>query len=266
MTAALRVQGVGVKLAGRLVLDAVSLELDPGRLLALVGPNGAGKTTLLRAALGGLPWCQGEVLLGGRSLRSYTPRERAAWLGFLPQQLASPEPLPVLEVVQTGRFRFDESESASRRAALLALERAGISALRDARLTELSGGERQRVAMATLLAQEARLALLDEPASHLDPAQQIDSYGLISELLERGLGVLLVTHDINLLSHIAIPDRVRVLGLARGRSMFELAFQDPALPGALTRLFGVRFHEFDGQGKRLLLALERVEGESEPLK
>ncbi len=74
------------------------------------------------------------------------------------------------------RYRFRETTAATRRAADLALERVGLGHAASARLTELSGGERQRVAIAALLAQEARFLLLDEPANHLDPAQQNETY------------------------------------------------------------------------------------------
>src|SRR4029079_7367241 len=96
----------------------------------------------------------------------------------------------------------------------------GAAALVARRVTELSGGELRRVAFASLLAQEAPLALLDEPASYLDPARQIELYALVGRLWRSGLGVLWVTHDINALAH-AVEEgeaaRARIVGLKNGQ-------------------------------------------------
>src|SRR5690606_34747423 len=119
--------------------------------------------------------------------------------------------------------------------------------------TELSGGERQRVALATLLAQEPRIALLDEPASHLDPAQQVEAYRLIGELWRQGLGVLLVTHDVNLLGELGPAPDVHVVGLAGGRVAFRSNLAAADLPEQLGALFRIPFASLDHQGRRVLL-------------
>ncbi|HWA76886.1 MAG TPA: ABC transporter ATP-binding protein [Polyangiaceae bacterium] len=251
---ALELCEVTVTAEQRALLRAVSLAIEPGGFVALVGPNGAGKTTLLRAALGLLTPTAGRVLLGGRDAREFTPRERAAELAWLPQHANGSEPLSALEAVMTARYRFAEPESASREAALRALSRVGMSAHASARITRLSGGERQRVAIATLLAQEARVALLDEPANHLDPAQQLDIYRLIGRLWAEGSTLLLVTHDLNLLSQVGATERVRVVGLSQGRIEFSTAYDAGELPERLTELFGVEFVALERAGRRVLVA------------
>lgn len=242
-----------VSLRGRKLLDDVSVTLDPGSLIALVGPNGAGKTSLLRAALGLLALSSGEVLLGGRPLRECSPRARAASIGWLPQHAEMREAFSALEVVSAGRYRFGESQRASELAAERALERVGMQAFKKARVTELSGGERQRVRMACLLAQEARLLLLDEPANHLDPGQQLESYRLLGELWKSGLGILLVTHDVNLLFGIGESERALVLGIAEGSLRFRAELGDAALASHLSTLFGLHFASIEQAGKRLLV-------------
>ena len=249
----LELQGVTVRVQKRELVKDVSLKLEAGGFLALVGPNGAGKTTLLRAALGLVTPSSGKVLLAGHDVHRMKPRERAGHVAWLPQHAGSTEPLSVLEAVMAARYRFFEAQSASERAALLALERVGMGAHAAARITELSGGERQRVAVATLLAQQARVALLDEPANHLDPAQQLETYRLLGELWAEGTGILLVTHDLNLLSQLGATDRVQVVGLSDGRVHFNAGYDSPNLPAQLSQLFGVEFAALERRGRRVLL-------------
>lgn len=253
----LELRNASVALRGRSLLSQVSLRLDPGELIALVGPNGAGKTSLLRAALGLLPLTEGDVLLGGRPLRNCGPEQRAASVAWLPQHADVREAFSALEVVSAGRYRFRESRQASERAAAQALERVGMLSFADANFTHLSGGERQRVRIAALLAQEARLLLLDEPANHLDPGQELESYRLLGELWASGLGILLVTHDVNLLYAISGWQRLRVAGIRAGRLHFEARLDDALLPAHLSNLFGLSFTALTHADRRLLVpALE----------
>lgn len=249
----LRLENVGVRIRGKQLLDAVSLELGPGQLTALVGPNGAGKTTLLRVAIGLTRPSSGRALLDGREVSDISARERAALVGWLPQHQAATEPLSVLEVVVAARYRFAEARVTSEHEACAALERVNARSLARAHVDELSGGERQRVHIAALLAQEPKVVLLDEPASHLDPAQQLEVYRLLGKLWEQGLGVLLVTHDVNLIDRIGDPARISVLGLSAGRRVFESRLGAPEFPRELGRLFGVRFASLEHQGRRVLL-------------
>jgi iron complex transport system ATP-binding protein len=249
----LQLENVSVHAGRKELLCDVSLTLTPGDRVVLVGPNGAGKTTLLRAALGLVPVARGRATLDGRELRSIPPSERARALGWLPQHQPVTEPLGVIDVVAAARYRFAEPREASERAALAALARVRGAELARARITELSGGERQRVAIAALLAQEPELLLLDEPASHLDPAQQLEVYRLIGELARAGLGILLVTHDVNLIAELGASDGIQVVGLARGRCAFRAPFGASDLPAQLGALFGVRFVALAHAGRRILL-------------
>jgi len=242
MSSALELDAVSVAVADRSLLAAVRLRLAPGELVALVGRNGAGKSTLLRAALGLVRPAAGEVRLGGRTVSALSGRERAARIAWLPQQAIVREAVIATDLVAAARFRFDETRAAARAAAHRALARAGAADLAARVVTSLSGGEQQRVAIAALLAQEAPLLLMDEPASHLDPGNQVAMYRLIGELWRGGDGVLCVTHDVNLLQHSLAADeadRIRVVGLEAGQILFEHAFSDPRLADALSRLFGV---------------------------
>lgn len=244
---------VCVELRRRRILDGVSLEVRPGELVTLLGPNGAGKTTLLRAALGLLRPSSGRVLLSGREAHRLSPRERAAEIAWLPQQSTTIEALRALEVVIAARYRFAEPRASGESAARHALARVGAEHLAAQRVTELSGGERQRVALATLLAQEARIVLLDEPANHLDPAQQLETHRFIGELWGSGLGVLLVSHDVNLPAVVDAARGGHVVGLASGRVAFVERAGAPELPRRLSELYGVDFHVIDASGRSVLV-------------
>lgn len=244
---------VTVEAGGRRVLDEVCFEVRPGELVTLLGPNGAGKTTLLRAALGLARLKSGRVLVQGTDTRELSARVRAARLGWLPQH-TPPTTQRVLDVVEAGRFRFSESRAETRVAALRALERFGIAGLAERALERLSGGERQRVAFATLVAQEAACVLLDEPANHLDPAQQLESTAFIRELWQSGSAVLLVSHDVNLPGLLDPTLESRVVGLRGGRVEFVEHTGAAGLAERFSALYEVEFRLLESGGRRVLVA------------
>jgi iron complex transport system ATP-binding protein len=254
--AALGLADVTVNVDGATLLCDVSLEVGAGALVVLVGPNGAGKTSILRTAVGRLTPSSGTVTLAGRPVSAYGGRARGALTGWLPQESLPAHDNRALDTVAAARFRFDEGRAASVKAARRALERVGAGALAERRLSTLSGGERQRVAIAALLAQEAPLLLVDEPANHLDPPHQIATYQLLGELWRDGFGIVCITHDINLVHH-AVPvgdeSRVRVVGIKGARVAFTASLDDPELEGCLARLYEVRVASVESFGRRHFL-------------
>ena len=213
----LAAQQLEVTLSGRTVLHDVSLSLPSGQLVALVGPNGAGKTTLLRALAGLVP-STGTIEVGGDRLSSLALRERAKRFGYLPQGHLVHWPLPAKDVVALGRYPHGATDPArlsprDEAAVLRAMQATNVVEFSERPVTELSGGERSRVALARVLAVEAPIVLADEPTASLDPRYQIDVMINLRSAADRGVLVVVVTHDLGLAARFA--DTVLVLSDGR---------------------------------------------------
>ncbi len=213
----LTAQRLSVTLAGRLVLNDVSLALSSGHLVALVGPNGAGKTTLLRALAGLVP-SGGAIHVGGAALSSLTLRERARRFAYLPQGHVVHWPLAARDIVALGRYPHGATDPArltprDTEAVLRAMQATDVMEFSERRVTELSGGERSRVALARVLAVEAPVILADEPTASLDPRHQFDVMKSLRATADKGVLVIVVTHDLGLAARFA--DTVLVLSDGR---------------------------------------------------
>jgi iron complex transport system ATP-binding protein len=216
-SAFLAARGVNVTLARRLVLRDVSLALSSGHLVALVGPNGAGKTTLLRALAGLVP-SEGAIEVGGAALSSLSLRERARRFAYLPQGHIVHWPLPARDIVALGRYPHGTTDPArltpkDSEAVLRAMQATDVMEFSERRVTELSGGERSRVALARVLAVEAPVILADEPTASLDPRHQFDVMKSLRASADKGVLVIVVTHDLGLAARFA--DTVLVLSDGR---------------------------------------------------
>ncbi len=220
-TPALRASRVVGGYGERAVLHGVSLEVGAGEMLAIVGPNGAGKSTLLRILGGSLRSWRGEVEVLGAPLVSFDRRALARRVATVGQDNQAAFSFTVLEVVLMGRaphlgsYHFESpADLALARAALARFDLTDLSARP---IQELSGGERKRVFLARALAQEPRIALLDEPTAHLDLRHVADIFARFGELrADRGLAVVATLHDLNAAALYA--DRVLLLkdGVAMG--------------------------------------------------
>ena len=219
-------------------LDAVSLRVEAGQLLALVGPNGSGKTTLLRALLGTLPVDGGTALVDGRPVGSWARQELSRLVGVVTQREEPWAPLRVEETVLLGRYphlgALSPVTSADWAVVRAALERCDVWHLRGRTLDALSGGEWQRVRIARALAQEPRVLVLDEPAAALDLRHEMEVMELVRELVRSGLACLLVTHHLNLAARYAH----RMVLLACGQVVAGGTPADILRPDVVSRVFG----------------------------
>lgn len=197
------VKQLSYKIKDQAVLKEISFQVAEGEFFGIIGPNGSGKSTLLRQLSGVDPVRSGEVRLGGKSVGSYSRKELAKWLAVLQQDALPPLGFTVREVVEMGRFPFqnwlgEEKEDADALIAAI-LHKLELTGLADRAIERLSGGERQRAALAKVMAQQPGLLLLDEPTTFLDIGYQIQMMDYIANWQkETGLTTVAVLHDLNL--------------------------------------------------------------------
>jgi iron complex transport system ATP-binding protein len=203
MTSRLRATGVSVRLAGRLVLDGVDVEVAPGAWVSVIGPNGAGKSTLVRALVGTVATVAGTVTIDDHTLGQLGRRGWSRRVAVVPQAPVIPPGTTVHDYVLLGRTPHLGPLGREGAADLAVVHRVlsdlDLVAMADRTLSSLSGGERQRVVIGRALAQEAPVLVLDEPTTALDIGHQQDVLELVDQLRrERGLAVLATMHDLTM--------------------------------------------------------------------
>ena len=203
MTAAVELAGVSFRYPRTPIFRDLRLAFGAGEMAAIAGPNGSGKSTLLRLAGGALRPQAGDVRLFGQDVASLAPRERARTLAVVPQESWPAFDFTVEEMVALGRTPhvglLGVLGASDRERIDGAMASVDVTHLRDRAFRAVSGGERQRVLIARALAQEARVLLLDEPTAFLDLKHGLEAYAVLVRLhRERGLTVVVVTHDLNL--------------------------------------------------------------------
>ncbi|WP_336000835.1 metal ABC transporter ATP-binding protein [Halorientalis halophila] len=187
-------------------VEDVSVSVSDGEFLGVVGPNGSGKSTLLALMLGLREPDAGSVRLFGEPAHSFSDGTRVGYVAQDVRESATDMPITVREVVLMGRYPhvgFGRLRERDRTATREALERVGIADLADRRIGRLSGGQRQRAFIARALAGDADLLALDEPAVGVDAESREAFYDLLSALHADGLTVVLVDHDLGVVSERA---------------------------------------------------------------
>ena len=190
------------------VLDDISFDLSPGRILALTGPNGAGKSTLLKCVNGLLRPQKGSVRLNGRAIGEMRGKEIARTMAYVPQTVGNTFPFKVIDMVLQGRYphrkgraRGDDQDLEK---AFRALWLMGAEDLAMKDFGAISGGQRQKATIARAIAQEAKILLLDEPTSNLDIRCRLETMDLLRELVKtKDLSAIVSLHDLNLAARYA---------------------------------------------------------------
>ena len=276
----LELRGVMLAAGEKLLCRGLDATLLPGQLWCVLGRNGCGKTTLLRTVAGLRKPDAGEIFLDGRALSAWEWRRLAQVRALLPQTTRDAFASSVLETVMSGRFphrargwrwplresvqicesesddlddRDESNESDDTVIARGCLAELGIAALAGRDVLTLSGGERQRVAIATLLAQTPKLALLDEPTAHLDLDVQRLAFDVIARRVARRRdpwSALVTVHDVNLAARYATHV---LLFLEHGETLAG-ARQDVLCAANLTRVYRHPVHEISAGSERWFVA------------
>ncbi|MCR9257230.1 MAG: heme ABC transporter ATP-binding protein [Alphaproteobacteria bacterium] len=249
----LAARDIHVERAGRQILRAASLAIEPGAITAVLGPNGAGKSTLLSVLSGAMPADSGRVELDGLPLRDWPRQALATRRAVLSQTTQLNFPFTVRQVVALGRapHAAEGDPDRDRHAIDAALAQTDITALAQRTYTTLSGGERQRTHLARVMAQiwrdaptdgagagtleEPAYLLLDEPSNNLDLLHQHQIMSHARDLADRQVGVLAILHDPGLAA--AYADRVVVL--KEGRIVADGAPESVLTPALFLSAFGM---------------------------
>lgn len=201
MSPLLQLDAVSIGRAESPLITGLDLTIEAGQVWAVLGENGVGKSTLLAAMANYLPVDSGDIRLFGRSLSTMAPENRARLQAWLPQHEPDTLAVTVLERVLLGRHPFVDSffrdTQSDLEAAELALADVGLAGYEHRMVRELSGGERRRVSLASCLAQQVSLQLLDEPLSALDLRHQQMVIERLNALAAEGAAVIWITHDPN---------------------------------------------------------------------
>jgi lipopolysaccharide export system ATP-binding protein len=184
---------------GKTVVDQVSLNVDQGRVTGLLGPNGAGKTTTFYMTVGMIRPEKGTVHLDGEDITQYPMYVRARkGIGYLPQETSIFKKLTVrenitaiLEVIEKKDTDIDIHQKAES-----LMEELGILTLAGQKAASLSGGERRRLEISRVLSTDPLFILLDEPFAGIDPLAVIDIQQIISQLTDKGIGILISDHNV----------------------------------------------------------------------
>jgi zinc/manganese transport system ATP-binding protein len=258
------VQDVAVRFGERIIWQQATFTIAEGDFVAIVGPNGAGKSTFLRLLLGFIRPDRGKIQVLGK-----TPRRGNREIGYVPQRRTLDQDMPVRgrDLVMLGldglRWGFSFPGPTRRREHALVdeiIEAVDASMYANRPIGQLSGGELQRLLLAQALVSRPRLLFLDEPLASLDLRSQVSIVQLTARLArERGITVLLVTHDINPL----LPVISHVLYIARGQT----ALGRPAEIVTTERLSALYQAPVevvrDSQGRMFVVGLENAEAHTD---
>lgn len=228
------------------VLKGLNLKLECGSLVSLLGANGIGKSTLLRTVSGIQPSLEGEVIIDGKNINSYSPKQLSKLISIVSTDRTQAGGLTVSELASLGRQphtgflgRLDEDD---KKIVDEALEAVGIAHKRNSFVAELSDGERQKAMIAKALAQEAPIILLDEPTAFLDVSNRISTLQLLHDLARKEQrAILLSSHDVS--QSLALSDRLWLL-YADG-TMTDGVPEDLIFNGKMDKLYKSDSIQFD---------------------
>ena len=226
----LRLRGIGKNFGPVHALTDINLDIPAGQVTALIGDNGAGKSTLIKTIAGIWEPSHGEILWQGKPVNFHTPRDATnAGIATVYQDLALADNLDIVQNMLLGHeaLRFGMlDEIQMEQTAKRTLAEMRVTTVRNIRqpVGSLSGGQRQAVAVAKAVQLDAKLVIMDEPTAALGVSQTALVLDIIEQLASRGIGVLVISH--NLTDVFRVADRVAVLYLGRMVSSGPLSDYD----------------------------------------
>lgn len=256
----LEARNISVTVNGERIVKDAGLSIAAGEMVGLIGPNGAGKSTLLKAVLGIRAREEGHVSIDGEDFFALHSRDRARRVAFLPQERRVEWRLPGREIVMLGRYPhhsgFGGPTAADNAAVDRALEAVDGGHLISRPVAVLSGGERTRILLARALAVEAPLLLADEPIAALDPYHQLHVMEIMHDLTRKGVGVLVVIHDLSLAARFMD----RLILMDRGAVVASGTPAEVLSPELLASVYGIEAFSGTHNGAPYLIPWSRRGG------
>ena len=249
--------------SGVFLLRDVNVSILPGKITTIVGPNGAGKTSLLRCLSNDILPTSGSIIFNGKDINNWDPIDRAKSLSVLTQHSSLDFPFTAEEVVLLARTPHDTGSIRDDEIVATALKIVDATYLANRQYTQLSGGEKQRIHLARSLAQiwdldtkqkdhTDRFLLLDEPTSSFDLAHQQLTLEIVSSFSSRGVGILLVMHDLNL----AAKCSDQVIMMECGKPVKTGLPKEVFTAENIEQVFGVRVKvQENPENKKLLIVI-----------
>ena len=203
------------------ILHSVNFSVKKGEYFSIVGPNGAGKTTLLKNIIRILTGGRGGMKVNGIDINSYSQKELAKVITYVPQPDGRMYPFRVREFILMSKYPhikpFSKVTADDEKEVSEVLESVHMSRFKDRDMTALSSGERQKIMIAASLIQKADIFLLDEPTTFLDPKHEEEIHKILKKLnRDRSITVLSVTHHVNSAALLS----ERILALKNGRVVY----------------------------------------------
>ncbi|MDR3354157.1 MAG: ABC transporter ATP-binding protein [Synergistaceae bacterium] len=239
----LEVSGVSLSLDGRNILSDVAFSVGSGDFICMVGRNGAGKSSIFKCVVGIYKNFSGVIEIGGARSSEFSDRNRAKLVAYVPQSASLDVPYTVREFMEMARYPWRGVSTAAEDARYIseALMMTGAIDVAERRMNTLSGGERQKVMIASAVAQNTGIIVLDEPTSYLDYEHQAEAAEVMARVnSERGVTLLAVTHDINLAMRVSR----RIIALADGRVFWNGPPSGILEDGLLQSIYGVPFESY----------------------
>jgi iron complex transport system ATP-binding protein len=199
-------ENISKSYGARTILDSIDMQVETSEWVSILGPNGSGKSTLLSCLAGSSKVDRGKIQIKGKDIYHYTGKEKAKIIAALTQEALPDMPNTVEEIVQMGRYPYQNSRLPwLQKGDLQIVEEVmtftDIISFRHRQMSQLSGGERQRVSMALALAQQPEILLLDEPTTYLDVYYQLSFFDLLKKWQQTNKTIIIsVLHDLNLAS------------------------------------------------------------------
>jgi iron complex transport system ATP-binding protein len=221
----------------RILLPPLNAGAGKGELIAVIGKNGIGKSTLLRTIAGLQGALSGEIFYEGKDIRDYSRTDLAQTVGYISTEIVKVSSMRVYDLVALGRFPYTnwlgKTETADHEIIMDAIEKTGLSVLRDRFISELSDGERQKAMIARILAQDTGVMIMDEPTAFLDIGSKFEILHLMHRLSQKsGKTIIFSTHDLN----VALSQADKIW-LVLPDGIEEGAPEDLMLSGSLDNLF-----------------------------